>query len=105
MKIIAVNAGSSSLKFQLLDMPAETLLASGVVERIGLNESIFTIKYNGERDKEITSIPTHSVAVEMLLEKLVSLNILTSLERNQMFPWISSLISWWIWNLVFLTDR
>ncbi len=81
MKIIAVNAGSSSLKFQLLDMPTETLLASGVVERIGLNESIFTIKYNGERDKEITSIPTHSVAVEMLLEKLIGLNILTSLDE------------------------
>jgi len=81
MKIIAVNAGSSSLKFQLLDMPNETLLASGVVERIGLNESIFTIKYNGERDKEITSIPTHSVAVEMLLKKLITLNILSSLDE------------------------
>ncbi|AIO18430.1 Acetate kinase [Candidatus Izimaplasma bacterium HR1] len=81
MKIIAVNAGSSSLKFQLLDMPKETLLASGVVERIGLNDSIFTIKYNGERNKEITSIPTHSVAVEMLLEKLVGLNILKTLNE------------------------
>lgn len=81
MKIIAVNAGSSSLKFQLLEMPSETLLASGVVERIGLNDSIFTIKFNGERDKEITSIPTHSVAVEMLLEKLLGLGILTSLDE------------------------
>lgn len=81
MKIIAVNAGSSSLKFQLLDMPSETLLASGVVERIGLNDSIFTIKYDGKRDKEITSIPTHSVAVEMLLEKLVGLHILKSLDE------------------------
>ena len=81
MKIIAVNAGSSSLKFQLLDMPSEALLASGVVERIGLNESIFTIKFNGKRDKEITSIPTHSVAVEMLLKKLIGLEILSSLDE------------------------
>ena len=43
MKIMAVNAGSSSLKFQLLEMPSEVLLASGVVERIGMNDSIFTI--------------------------------------------------------------
>ena len=81
MKIIAVNAGSSSLKFQLLEMPKEILLASGVVERIGLNDSIFTIKYSDKRNKEITSIPSHSVAVSMLLEKLVGLNILNSLNE------------------------
>jgi len=81
MKIMAVNAGSSSLKFQLLDMPSEVLLASGVVERIGLNDSIFTIKFDGKRDKEITSILTHTVAVEMLLNKLIKLNILNALEE------------------------
>ncbi len=81
MKIIAVNAGSSSLKFQLLDMPSEDMLASGVVERIGLNDSIFTIKYGSERSKEITSIPTHKVAVQMLLRKLIGLNILGSLDE------------------------
>ena len=43
MKVIAVNAGSSSLKFQLLEMPSEAVLASGVVERIGLNDAVFNI--------------------------------------------------------------
>jgi acetate kinase len=81
MKTIAVNAGSSSLKFQLLDMPSETLLCSGVVERIGIQDSIFTIKYSGERSKEITDIPTHTVAVQMLLEKLVQLKIVGSLDE------------------------
>ena len=81
MKTIAVNAGSSSLKFQLLEMPSETLLASGVVERIGLNDSIFTIKYSGERSKEITEIPNHNVAVKMLLSKLINLGILSSLDE------------------------
>ncbi len=81
MKIMAVNAGSSSLKFQLLEMPSEVLLASGVVERIGLKDSIFTIKFAGKRDKEITSIPTHTVAVEMLLNKLIGLNILNTLDE------------------------
>ena len=81
MKIIAVNAGSSSLKFQLLDMPQETVLASGVVERIGLNDSIFTIKFDGKREKEITNIETHNVAVTMLLDRLVSFGILNSLDE------------------------
>jgi len=81
MKIMAVNAGSSSLKFQLLEMPNEAILASGVVERIGLDDSIFTVKFDGKRDQEITSIPTHKVAVDMLLKKLISLEILTSLNE------------------------
>ena len=48
-KTLAINAGSSSLKFQLLDMPAETVIAKGQVERIGLPESVFTMKFNGEK--------------------------------------------------------
>lgn len=80
MKIMAVNAGSSSLKFQLLDMPNEDIIASGVVERIGLNDSIFSIKYSGNKIKDTLDIPTHKVAVDMLLEKLVELQIVNSLE-------------------------
>ena len=45
-KIMAVNAGSSSIKFQLLEMPAEQVIASGVMERIGLPTGIFTLKYD-----------------------------------------------------------
>ena len=48
-KVISVNAGSSSLKFQLFNMPEEEVLTSGVAERIGLVEGIFTIKVNGEK--------------------------------------------------------
>ena len=46
--ILAVNAGSSSLKFQLIKMPEEKLVTKGVIERIGLSDSIFTIHVNGE---------------------------------------------------------
>lgn len=81
MKIMAVNAGSSSLKFQMLEMPSEDLICSGVVERIGLEDSIFTIKYNGEKNKEVTNIVDHVQAVDMLLSKLVNLNIVASLEE------------------------
>ena len=81
MKIMAVNAGSSSLKFQLLEMPSEFVLASGVVERIGLKNSVFTVKHNNKKDKEILDIGTHKIAVDMLLKKLINLNILESLEE------------------------
>lgn len=83
MKVIAVNAGSSSLKFQLLEMPKETMICSGVVERIGLKDSIFTIKYGDQRQVEIIDIESHKVAVEKLLEKLVDLDIVQSLEDIQ----------------------
>ncbi len=52
-KIIAINAGSSSLKFQLFEMPSETVLTKGLVERIGLEDSIFTITVDGEKQKKL----------------------------------------------------
>ena len=51
MKILSVNAGSSSLKFQLYEMPEEEVLISGVFERIGIENSFYTIKLNGEKIK------------------------------------------------------
>ena len=51
MVILSVNAGSSSLKFQAFDMPEEKLLISGVFEKIGLKDSFYTIKVNGEKLK------------------------------------------------------
>ena len=70
-KVMAVNAGSSSLKFQLFEMPEETVITSGIVERIGLDEGIFTIKYNGEKKTKNCPIPDHQVAVDMLLKALI----------------------------------
>lgn len=81
MKIIAVNAGSSSLKFQLLEMPSEVKLASGVVERIGLKDSIFSLKFEGETKKDILDIPNHSNAVQLLLTRLVEYGIVKSLNE------------------------
>lgn len=70
-KIIAVNAGSSSLKFQLFDMPSEDVICSGIVERIGQDVGIFTIKFNGEKVVINQEIKDHSVAVQMLLHALI----------------------------------
>ncbi|MDR4948862.1 acetate kinase [Neobacillus cucumis] len=80
-KVIAINAGSSSLKFQLFEMPSEDVITKGLIERIGLNDSIFNITANGEKIQEITDIPDHGVAVKMLLDKLTSLGIIKSLDE------------------------
>jgi acetate kinase len=80
-KIIAINAGSSSLKFQLFEMPSEDVITKGLIERIGLNDSIFNITVNGEKIQEVTDIPNHEVAVKMLLDKLTNLGIIKSLSE------------------------
>ena len=81
MKIMAVNAGSSSLKFQLLEMPSETLILTGIIEKIGFTDSIFTVKYDGKKEKEVLSIPNHSIAVELLLKKIIETKVVKSLEE------------------------
>lgn len=81
-KTIAINAGSSSLKWKLFAMPEETVVASGIVERVGLHDSIFSIKYNdGQKYEEIVDIPDHEVAVEMLLKQLKELSIIESFDE------------------------
>lgn len=80
-KIIAINAGSSSLKFQLFEMPSEEVITKGLIERIGLDDGIFSISVNGEKMKEITDIPDHEVAVKLLLDKLTNLGIIESLDE------------------------
>jgi len=81
-KSIAINAGSSSLKFQLFNMPQEEVVAKGLVERIGLGDSIFSISYGDDQKFEVVEdIPNHEVAVEKLLEQLVALNIISSFDE------------------------
>lgn len=80
-KIISVNAGSSSLKFQLFEMPQEQVLTSGNVERIGLEEGIFTIKVNGEKVTKKLPIEDHAKAVALLMNALVEHKIVSSLEE------------------------
>ncbi len=80
-KIIAINAGSSSLKFQLFDMPSETVITKGLVERIGLNDAVFNISYNEEKQTDVTDIPDHGVAVKILLNKLIDLGVVKSFDE------------------------
>ena len=81
MKIISINAGSSSLKFSLFEMDNKECIASGNFERVTLEGSFYTIKYRGEKIREEVSMPNHTVAVEILLDRLLSLGIISSLEE------------------------
>jgi acetate kinase len=72
MKILVINCGSSSLKYQLIDMQTEESLAQGLVERIGIEGSVLTQKVEG-REKYIVKQPMsdHKVAIKLVLEALV----------------------------------
>lgn len=80
-KILAINSGSSSLKFQLFEMPEEKVIAKGLVERIGIDNGIFTIEFNGEKIKDELDIPSHNFAIERLLSKLTELKIVDKVEE------------------------
>ena len=82
MKIISINAGSSSLKFTLFDMTDETVIASGLFERIGIEGSKYTIKFHGEKVSQEIEMNNHTDAVNVLLDKLVDLGIIKSLEER-----------------------
>lgn len=81
MKVLSVNAGSSSLKFSLFDMANNNVLTSGVFERIGIEGSTFTIKFNGEKIVQEVELNNHVDAVNILIDRLISLDIIKSLEE------------------------
>jgi len=79
-KILAINAGSSSLKFQLLEMPEEMVITKGIIERIGLDHSIFSMSFRNENINKELQIQDHEKAVHLLLEHLTTLGIINDLE-------------------------
>ncbi len=80
MKVLSVNAGSSTLKFQLFEMPEESVLIQGSFERIGEVGSFYTIRINGEKIKKEVDLKNHGVAFEILVNELIENNIVNSLE-------------------------
>lgn len=108
-KTMAVNAGSSSLKFQLLEMPAEQVIAQGVIERIGMDDAIVTIKYGaeivaerlvghsdddedhititkdgkGKKYENVVPIKNHQQAINFMLQKLTDLGIIEDFQKLQ----------------------
>ena len=80
-KTISINAGSSSLKWQLYQMPEEEVLAKGLLERIGLKDSISTVKFDGRSEKQVLDIEDHTQAVKILLDDLKRFNIIESYDE------------------------
>ena len=70
MKILVVNCGSSSLKYQLIDMDTETVMAKGTYERIGQPNSFLTHKVKGEKYELTHPAPTHEEAIAFMIEQL-----------------------------------
>lgn len=83
MKILVINAGSSSLKFQLIDMENKNVLAKGNVERINEGASFLKYKAKGEEHKFEKDIKNHSQGLELILEKLTDskIGVVSSLEE------------------------
>ena len=81
MKVLAVNAGSSSLKFQLYEMPEEKVLINGYIEKIGLPDSFWTVKINGEKIKSEKFIKDHTEAVQVLIDELFQNKVIESLDE------------------------
>ncbi|MFA5604124.1 MAG: acetate kinase [Bacilli bacterium] len=81
MKVLAINAGSSSLKFQMYEMPEEKVLISGLFERIGIKDSCYSIKINGQKNKKEVVLSNHEDAVKYLIEELLNNGIVSSLDE------------------------
>ncbi len=71
MKILVINAGSSSLKYQLIDMETEQAIAKGGCERIGLEKAFISFKKDGKDVKLYKDIPDHKAAIRLVLDILV----------------------------------
>ena len=80
-KVMAVNAGSSSLKFKLYEMPEEKVLCSGNAERIGHEDAIFGIKWGSESEKKVLPILDHAAAVQLVVDALIEKKIIKSMDE------------------------
>ncbi|QVK18575.1 acetate kinase [Mycoplasmatota bacterium] len=80
-KILSVNAGSSSLKFKLTDMPKEITLVEGNFERIGKNDAIFNFKIEDKKEKNIMPIKNHEIAVKLLVDSLTEFGVINDLSE------------------------
>ena len=81
MKILVVNSGSSSLKFQLFDMPEEKVIISGYIEKVGIEGSFWNTKINGEKIKGEKDLKNHTEAVQVMLDELLKYHAVESLDE------------------------
>ncbi len=75
MKILVINSGSSSIKYQLVEMPSKTVICSGMVERIGLENPMIHYKSNVNEVNEVMHIPDHHIGLEKMTQLLLDKKI------------------------------
>jgi len=78
---MAVNSGSSTLKWKLYTVPDEKVIAKGMVDRLGLSDSVFEVEFDGKKISEMGDIPDHTTAVNKMLDKLIDLKIIDSYDE------------------------
>lgn len=81
MKILTINAGSSSMKFSIIELPEEKELINGYFQRIGLDNSFYDVKINGEKLHRDLELPNHLVALECIKKEIVELGVVNSLDE------------------------
>ena len=81
MKILTINAGSSSMKFSVIELPEEKELINGYFQRIGLDGSFYDVKINGEKLHRDLDLENHLVALECIKKEIVELGVVNSLDE------------------------
>ena len=81
MKILTINAGSSSMKFSVIELPEEKELINGYFQRIGLDNSFYDVKINGEKLHRDIELPNHLVALECIKKEIVELGVVSDLSE------------------------
>ena len=81
MKLLAINCGSSSLKFQMYEMPEEKVLIWGYFEKIGAKDSFYRLKINDEKIRKEVLVENHDQAFKIMIEELLANNIIESLDE------------------------
>ena len=80
MKILAINSSNRSLKFSLFEMDDESIICNGIVSNIGMSDSKYNIKYKDDTISEVINIDDHYNAIKLILDKIVTLNIISSID-------------------------
>ena len=75
MNILVLNAGSSSLKYQVIEMPSQVVKCVGLVERIGMDDAIFTHEKEDEKHSEILPIKNHEIGLQKVAQTLLDAKI------------------------------
>lgn len=81
MKVMSVNSGSSSIKFQLFEMPSENVIASGQVDKIGFEDATFSIKFNNKESKKTLPIMSHTLGAQLIIDGLIEHEVVADMNE------------------------